>query len=200
MILQREWECGLKSPSTETHTLFSWLILIKSNSSSPPMCYLWSVSKCWWATVWTDSPSPRLSFFYCLRTRVSRWGRTCALRSWHQLWFDAGKEAPEQPKSLLFIIWSRLKVTLRPWTLNLIVELNLKLLQNFCWVCPYLTTTTQHFIDCVYRPHPFERSSNHYNTSDNTLIGRVMSNEQMSLEMETEQHPSVQNNSLWYLL
>jgi len=27
---------GFKSPPTETHTLFSWLILIKSNSSSPP--------------------------------------------------------------------------------------------------------------------------------------------------------------------
>lgn len=65
-------------PFTETHTLFSWLILIKSNSSSSPMCCLWSVSKCWWATVWTDSPSLGKSFFYCLIMCVSCWGRTCA--------------------------------------------------------------------------------------------------------------------------
>lgn len=54
-------------PPTETHNLFSWIFLIKSNCPSSPthpeQC-LWSVSKCWWAALWTDSPRVFLLLLY----------------------------------------------------------------------------------------------------------------------------------------
>jgi len=93
---------GFKSPPTETHTLFSWLILIKSNSSSPPMCCLWSESKCWWATVWTDSRSLGMSFFYCLITCLTQRQHMCPALLTSAMICDAGKEVPEVPFYTLF--------------------------------------------------------------------------------------------------
>lgn len=83
-----KWSCVVSNPLLLKHTPYSLLIiLIKSSSSSPPMCCLWSVSKCWWTTVWTDSPSLGMSFFYCLITCLTLRQHMCpALLTSAMIW------------------------------------------------------------------------------------------------------------------
>lgn len=88
------WSRVVSNPLQLKHTPYS--LLIKSNSSSPPMCCLWSVSKCWWATVWTDTPSLGMSFFYCLITCLTQRQHMCPALLTSAMICDAGKEVPEE--------------------------------------------------------------------------------------------------------